>query len=329
MNDLDGREVVSEIADVLKGRARWCVAEGDSLEVLPRLPDGSISMICTDPPYSWGFMQAKWDSVLPDPAIWRECLRVLKPGGSMIAMSGSRLDCLWRVCRDIEGAGFELSQTAFVWVTRSGFPKGQDLSKAADAKAFRAWLDSVDHGLSAAEVRQVTSAAVGGVYSRDMTGEHGTFYYEGIGQEHPHYEAQRNGTATNGARLLSSLLARHWHPLSEADKWAAWEGQGEADLERPPGMRVVTRLDAELAKRIGTKMDNPVPMSQVNCIKRKIAESGVVPITAPSTALARRLECQYSKGKVKPAWELCIWARKPISEKTELANVVRDRKSVV
>ena len=113
---------------------------GDCLEVMPSLPDTSVDCVLTDPPYGIQFMNLDFDRAVPDPAVWRECLRLLKPGGSMIAMSGSRLDCLWRLCRDIEGAGFELAQTAFIHIYKSGFCKGQDLSKAADGKAFREWL---------------------------------------------------------------------------------------------------------------------------------------------------------------------------------------------
>jgi hypothetical protein len=70
---------------------------GDSAEVLTTLEAESVSLVCTDPPYGWSFMGRSWDKALPDPAIWRECLRVLKPGGFALVMSGVRSDCLWRL----------------------------------------------------------------------------------------------------------------------------------------------------------------------------------------------------------------------------------------
>ena len=107
----------------------------DCLDVLRGMAECSVDMVATDPPYGISFMGKEWDRALPDPAIWRECLRVLKPGGAACVMSGARLDCLWRVCRDLEEAGFELAQSCFTWVYRSGFPKGDDLSKRADKRA--------------------------------------------------------------------------------------------------------------------------------------------------------------------------------------------------
>ena len=113
----------------------WEVRQGDSALLLKEIPENSVSLVACDPPYGIHFMGLAFDKNLPDPAIWRECLRVLKPGASAVVMSGSRLDCLWRMCRDLEEAGFELQTSALFWVTRSGFPKGQHLSKAADARA--------------------------------------------------------------------------------------------------------------------------------------------------------------------------------------------------
>lgn len=91
---------------------------GDCLDSLREMPADSVDLVATDPPYGISFMGKQWDKALPDPAVWRECLRVLKPGGSAVVMSGARLDCLWRMCRDIEAAGFELQQTAMYWCYR-------------------------------------------------------------------------------------------------------------------------------------------------------------------------------------------------------------------
>ena len=113
----------------------WQIVEGDSANVLQGLDDCSIDMLATDPPYGWEFMGKGWDKVLPDPSIWRECLRVLKPGAAACVMSGPRLDCLWRICRDLEESGFDLQQTCYCWITKSGFPKGANFSVMADRRA--------------------------------------------------------------------------------------------------------------------------------------------------------------------------------------------------
>ena len=66
--------------------------QGDSLEVLPTLPDNSVDSVVTDPPYELGFMGKAWDrtGIAYNVEVWRECLRVLKPGGHLLAFGGSR-----------------------------------------------------------------------------------------------------------------------------------------------------------------------------------------------------------------------------------------------
>ena len=98
---------------------------------LALLPDNSIDAILTDPPYELGFMGHAWDrsGIAYDVAMWREALRVLKPGGHMLAFSGSRT--YHRMTCAIEDAGFEV-RDSIMWVYGSGFPKSLDISKALD-----------------------------------------------------------------------------------------------------------------------------------------------------------------------------------------------------
>ena len=69
-----------------------------------------------------GFMGKSWDKALPDPAVWAECLRVLKPGGFAFVMAGARSDCLWRVMAALEEVGFGIALQPILWVQRQGFP---------------------------------------------------------------------------------------------------------------------------------------------------------------------------------------------------------------
>lgn len=98
---------------------------------LAMLPDNSVDAILTDPPYELGFMGHSWDrsGIAYDVAMWREALRVLKPGGHMLAFSGSRT--YHRMTCAIEDAGFEV-RDSIMWVYGSGFPKSLDISKALD-----------------------------------------------------------------------------------------------------------------------------------------------------------------------------------------------------
>lgn len=114
--------------------SRWQLINGDSRTELTKLADNSIDSIVTDPPYELGFMGKSWDAtgIAYDVNLWRECLRVLKPGGHILAFSGSRT--YHRMTVAIEDAGFEI-RDQIMWVYGSGFPKSLDVSKAIDKQA--------------------------------------------------------------------------------------------------------------------------------------------------------------------------------------------------
>jgi site-specific DNA-methyltransferase (adenine-specific) len=97
---------------------------GDCLEVLKTLDAESVDAIVTDPPYGLAFMGKKWDYDVPSTDIWQECLRVLKPGGHLLAFAGTRTQ--HRMACRIEDAGFEI-RDMIAWVYGSGFPKSHNL----------------------------------------------------------------------------------------------------------------------------------------------------------------------------------------------------------
>jgi site-specific DNA-methyltransferase (adenine-specific) len=105
------------------------ILHGDCLDVLKTLPDNSIDSIVTDPPYGLSFMGKKWDYDVPSVEIWAECLRVLKPGGYLLAFAGTRTQ--HRMAVRIEDAGFEI-RDMIAWVYGSGFPKSHNIALAID-----------------------------------------------------------------------------------------------------------------------------------------------------------------------------------------------------
>jgi DNA modification methylase len=105
---------------------------GDCLEVMRAMPAESVDAVVTDPPYGLSFMGKRWDYDVPSVEIWQECLRVLKPGGHLLAFAGTRTQ--HRMCVRIEDAGFEI-RDMIAWVYGSGFPKSHDVSKAIDRAA--------------------------------------------------------------------------------------------------------------------------------------------------------------------------------------------------
>lgn len=102
---------------------------GDCLEKLKELEDNSVDAIVTDPPYGLSFMGKKWDYDVPKVDIWKECLRVLKPGGYLLAFAGTRTQ--HRMAVNIEDAGFEI-RDMIAWVYGSGFPKSLNIGKVMD-----------------------------------------------------------------------------------------------------------------------------------------------------------------------------------------------------
>lgn len=124
---------------------------GDCLEVMRSLPTSSVDSVVTDPPYhlttdkkggcgqasvnldspygrariGTGFMGMKWDGgdIAFRPEVWREALRVLKPGGHLLAFGGSRT--YHRLAVAIEDAGFEI-RDQIMWIYGSGFPKSHN-----------------------------------------------------------------------------------------------------------------------------------------------------------------------------------------------------------
>jgi len=107
---------------------------GDNLDVMPGFPDESFDLVVTDPPYFWNFMGRDWDKGLPSAEIWKECLRVLKPGAFAFVMCGPRQDCLARQILALEEAGFKIAYTSLFHVFAQGFPKASSISKNVDKR---------------------------------------------------------------------------------------------------------------------------------------------------------------------------------------------------
>jgi DNA modification methylase len=103
----------------------------DCLKIMAAIPSASIDAVICDPPYELGFMGKSWDStgIANSVEVWKQALRVLKPGGYLLAFSGTRT--YHRMACAIEDAGFEV-RDMIEWVYGSGFPKSLNIGKAVD-----------------------------------------------------------------------------------------------------------------------------------------------------------------------------------------------------
>jgi DNA modification methylase len=132
------------------------IYNGDCADILLSIPENSIDAVVTDPPYGLSFMGKRWDYDVPSVDVWVQCLRVLKPGGHLLAFAGTRTQ--HRMAVRIEDAGFEI-RDMIAWVYGSGFPKSMDVSKAID-KSGGTSKEHIDaRKRLAAEIRSKREAA--------------------------------------------------------------------------------------------------------------------------------------------------------------------------
>lgn len=103
------------------------IYHANCLDVIASMGDNTLDALVTDPPYGLGFMGRAWDKALPDPRIWRECLRAMKPGAHGVIFGAPRM--YHRLACQVEDAGFEV-RDVLMWMFGSGFPKSHDPSKA-------------------------------------------------------------------------------------------------------------------------------------------------------------------------------------------------------
>jgi len=127
----DEEEAIVEPPEPVQSDFKFTLLKGDCLEKLKEIPDNSIDSIVTDPPYEIGFMGKGWDDsgIAFNVELWKECYRVLKHGGHMVAFSATRTVHPMGVA--IAKAGFEI-RDMISWLYFSGFPKSHDVSKGID-----------------------------------------------------------------------------------------------------------------------------------------------------------------------------------------------------
>jgi site-specific DNA-methyltransferase (adenine-specific) len=107
----------------------YTIIQGDNRETLKTIPDNSIDAIVTDPPYGIDFLGKDWDANTGALETYQECLRVLKPGGHILAFSAART--YHHLAITLEQAGFEI-RDQIMWIYSSGFPKSQDIGKSIE-----------------------------------------------------------------------------------------------------------------------------------------------------------------------------------------------------
>ena len=115
---------------------KYSVINGNNIEVLKTFPDNHFDSIVTDPPYGIDFLGKDWDANTGALETYQECLRVLKPGGYLLAFSAART--YHHLAVTVEQAGFDI-RDQIMWIYSSGFPKSQDIGKNNQLPEWRGW----------------------------------------------------------------------------------------------------------------------------------------------------------------------------------------------
>ena len=268
---------------------------GNSLTVLAGMPDSSVDAVICDPPYELSFMNKGWDGsgIAYSVPLWQECLRVLKPGGHLLAFGGTRT--YHRMAVAVEDAGFEI-RDSLAWMYGSGFPKSMDVGKAIDkqdagpvrlarAYMFTAWMRST--GITAAQISALTGTS-------------------SMGQ---HFLTETSQPAVATADLFD-VLRPHLPSVP-------------ADIEKLVADRTVESETFKQRKIVGTTIRTSGHVfDNLTYNPAGVLGNKECPITEPATDEARRWTGWGTA--LKPAYEPIVVARKPLSKGLTVAgNVLR------
>ena len=269
----------------------------DCIEGMKQIPDSSIDSVLTDPPYELGFMGKSWDAsgIAYNVELWRECLRVLRPGGHLLSFGGTRT--YHRMAVAIEDAGFEV-RDMLEWIYASGFPKSLNIGKAVDKIAPR--LGQFDefskHLTEQIKASGKTQKEIASLFPSKTGGLTGCVWNWANGANVP--------TVTQWNILKPLLnLSDEFLPLIE---------RIEAEREV---IGKVKPFGRETAKYKGDAMTFYAQKKY-----DKTIENWNI-ITSPTTEQAKQWEGFGTA--LKPAHEPIIMARKPLSEKTIVENVLK------
>lgn len=300
-----------------KGDDVTTIHNGDCIEVMSQMPPESVDAIVTDPPYGlsnttpaqvadtitkWaggdrdhvptgrGFMGKSWDAFVPPPAVWDECLRVLKPGGHMLVFAGSRTQDLMGL--SIRLAGFEM-RDSLAWLYGSGFPKSMDVSKAIDkldasderrARALEFTAFIRESGLTARRIDDLTGTNMGG-----------------------HFTTAASQPAVATAELFDKLRP---HLPEVPERIEELVAQRTVESQNFKSREVVGKSDNGIAGGSGKHAGH----------EKVYGFGGEFDITKASTPEAQQWDGWGTA--LKPAFEPIVLARKPLAEKTVARNVL-------
>lgn len=263
--------------------------QGDCRDIMRSLPADHFDAVITDPPYGISFNGEKWDTATPQgfqawAQSWgEEALRVIKPGGYLLAFSAPRT--YHRLTCGLEDAGFEV-RDAMAWIRADGKPSGMDIAASIDRGAlqtretllrFTSWLRST--GITGKQINQATNSYMGS-----------------------HYLTQAKQPAIPTRAHWDALL-----PLLEGTRIPGWVTDLVNDTADASVLNERPGRDVRVIDTVGTATD---------MASREVKSAGE-PIRAEAKEWAG-----WGLG-LKPAWEPIVVARRPAEGGSTTANVVK------
>lgn len=237
-------------------------------------------------------MGKDWDKAVPSVDIWRECLRVLKPGAFCFVMSAPRQDVLAQMIVRLTDAGFKTDFTSLYWTYASGFPKAMNIGKAVDKRNGRLVDPSVKKYLNEKRTQLHLSLSDVNEYL---------------------------GVATNGGGVASSIMGdKNFNELPTVEVYGHLKKLLQLDSRFD---ELIEREEAE--REVVGKMKNPASE-----IYQSGQLSGDVNLTLPKTDQAKALDGSYGGFQPKPAVEVILVCMKPLSEKTYVDQAMANGKGI-
>lgn len=332
---------------------------------MPELADNSIDLIVTDPPYGYSFMGKDWDKAVIPVDIWKECLRVLKPGAFAFVMCSPRQDCLGKIVCNLSDAGFETGFTSLYHAYASGFPKAQNCAKVILKRFLQVSLQGVSHSPHINEDSQpdylIHCHLCGGllqsgqVIFRDASPLQGDVLKCNhlssplidiqVDNEHKHkasYASLSFHHATQDLKpleswqtIVSSVLESKpddWLPQFSADNW---------------GLADKFPLPHDFGQRDSTSGNNNGEYENEIDVQPKLDKSGMADGNTHKSTQSHLYytrycpDCQrqmskeysglngsYAGMQVKPAVEVILVVMKPLNEKTFVDQALKNRKGI-
>ena len=282
---------------------------------IKKLDDNSVDLLCTDPPYGYGFMGKHWDTFKAkdetksqqvgwmspgmkkdtygmkeffDP-IWTECLRVLKPGALAFVMSAPRSDVQTIMSQTLRDAGFDISFTPIYWTYATGFPKAMNISKMIDKRGGQDLSWFIDYVLEVAKKKNITKKELTMLFPSKNGKPTGWLWNK----------QKTQGITLEQYNKIKDFLKLPFDTIEEAER----EVVGKKSSGLGSGKTYAFTDDNDKSK-------------------------GEVDITIPKTDKAKELDGAYGGFQPKPAVEVVIVAMKPMDEKGLLDQALKNGKAV-